>query len=152
VGRAADGQWEPRNVPRDVAVAYPRTDGQGRLWVSTMGRVPAIPQDRQLALRAFRAPLRPDMQPEKNVYLGRLETKAWVVIEPKFQDFISLAPVGMGDRIWIAEENSGRVLRLVNVDGKEDKGRCPFVDIVLGKPDLRPQDLRKGTRSISADG
>ncbi len=151
VGRAADGQWEPEGVGRDLGVAYPRTDGKGRLWISTMRRVPAIPGDQMLALRAFQGALRPDMQPVKNVYLGRLETKEGSAIQPRFQDFIYFAPVGMGDRIWIAEENGGRVLRLVNVDGEEDKARGPYVDVVLGKPDLTSQDLRKDLPKTAAD-
>jgi len=132
-------------------MAYPRTDSQGRLWVSTMGRLVGASGDQPLALRALRPPLRPDMQPVKNVYLGRLETKEGAEFRPRFQDFIFFAPVGTGDRIWIAEENGGRALRLVNVDGQEDKARGPYVDVVLGKPDLTPQDLRKGPGKISAD-
>jgi hypothetical protein len=151
VGRAADGQWEPEGVGREIALAYPRTDGKGRLWVSTMRRVPSIPKDQPLALRAFQGPLRPDMLPVKNVYLGRLETKEGKAFQPKFQDFIYFAPVGTGDRIWIAEENGGRALRLVNVDGEEDKDRGPYVDVVLGKPDLAAQDLRNRSTRIAAD-
>jgi len=151
VGRAADGQWEPDGAGREIGMAYPRTDGKGRLWVSTMRRLPGIPGDQPLALRAFRGPLRPDMQPVKNVYLERLETKEGVAFQPRFQDFIYFAPVGTGDRMWIAEENGGRALRLVNVDGEEDKDRGPYVDVVVGKPDLAPVDLRKRSASISAD-
>jgi hypothetical protein len=116
-----------------------------------MRSVPKVPQDQPLALRAFQGPLRSDMLPVKNVYLGRLQTKEGKAFQPRFQDFIYFAPVGTGDRIWIAEENSGRALRLVNVDGEEDKSRGPYVDVVLGKPDLAAPDLRSRSRKISAD-
>jgi len=150
VGPAADGQWEPEGLQREIAIAYPRTDGQGRLWISTMGRLPANPGDQGLSLRAFRGPLRRGVEPVKNVHVGHLETKERAALQLRFQDFIYFAPVGTGDRIWIAEENGGRVLRLVNVDGEQDKERGPFVDVVLGKPDLTPQDLRKGSQKPSA--
>ena len=151
VGRAADGQWEPEGLPREMAVAYPRTDSQNRLWISTMSRVPGIAKDQGFALRAFRAPLGPEMRPVKNVYLEHLETKEGAALKPRFQDFIFYAPAGTGDRIWIADENAGRVLRLVNVDGVEDANRGPYVDVVLGKPDLTSSGPGKGTRRISAD-
>jgi hypothetical protein len=75
---------------------------------------------------------------------GRFETKEGREFHPAYQDFLYFAPAGTGDRIWIADENGGRVLRLTNVDGEEDAKRGPYVDVVLGKASLEPEASRPG--------
>jgi len=150
-GRAADGQWCPE--ADRLHVAYPRKDARGRLWISTMGRIPAIPGDRPVALRMFESPLREGSQPVRRVDASEFETKEGRTFKPAYQDFIYFAPIGSGDRIWIADENAGRVLRLTNIDGGEDAKRGPYVDIVLGKPslDAPPPPSGGGGSRITAD-
>ncbi len=141
-GQAAGGEWCPE--ADRLHVAYPRKDSRGRLWISTMGRIPAIPGDQPVALRAFEAPLRKGSEPVRRVDASQFETKEGRKLQPAYQDFIYFAPAGKGDRIWIADENSGRVLRLVNVDGEEDAKRGPYVDVVLGKSSLEAEGRQPG--------
>jgi hypothetical protein len=141
-GQAADGEWSP--AAERLHVACPRKDGRGRLWISTIGRIPAIPGDQPLALRSFYPPLKKGSEPSRRVDVGRFETKEGRTFTPAYQDFIYIAPAGTGDTIWIADENNGRVLRLVNVDGEEDLNRGPYVDVILGKSSLKVEARQPG--------
>ena len=140
VGHPADGFWDP--TPGDVPplFAFPRTDKAGRLWVSVSRRTSDLGDENPQRLLQFDLPLKGEPKPSREIQISRFETIERLTLHPRYQEFISIAPIDDGDRVWIADEDRGRVVRLVNLNGKDNKDRGPYVDVIIGRPDVGDTD------------
>jgi sugar lactone lactonase YvrE len=143
----ADDVWGQESF--DVNDTYPfwvlgnpMVDEKQRLWI-----VGYIRNDRVYDLRflAFDYPLTHDSEPVKN-YLNTFDlvegTDTISTCRPP--EWFGFDLADGGDQMWIADERNNRVLRLNNIDGENDPGRGPYVDVVLGQPDIASTEPNQG--------
>jgi len=121
----------------------PQVDRSGRLWVCRR-----IHRGHHV-LEAYKHPLRRDSTAIQRIEIADNEKKVLPVrgggaTRVATSDFIDFAVVGSGDKIWLADQNMSRVLRVNNVDGQQEPGKGPYVDIVLGQDDIASGKFNQG--------
>ena len=132
-GQPADGMWDYGYW--SVNLGPVRVDGSNRLWLAASGQMssaPGIPCITNFCLRAFALPFASTSPAIKTVSLASVQNKENQSATLWHQDFVHFWPIGSGNRMWVATPWRG-VMRLVNIDGKENPARGPYVDIVLGR-------------------
>lgn len=150
-GQAADDLWGEPDFQTEAFqqyLAYPQSFG-GDLWV--------VSRAADVDLLVFAPPLTHDSTPIDVIPLtSRAGFTGYPVlgcpgaaacdcagngcngasIFAKNADQLDFAPAAGGDEIWVADRWNNRVFRIANRLGQRDPARGPFVDVVLGQPDL----------------
>jgi len=153
-GRPPDdvyGQDDFTTMTRREAYVSLEVDSANRLW--TCRKTGALQ-----TLQAFEYPLTRQSRPVKEVELsgrepGILPVRGGGTTQVVHAGMIDFAIVGSGDKVWIADRNMSRVLRINNVDGLEDPSSGPYVDIVLGQNSLTGSERDLGDRgTVVAQG
>jgi hypothetical protein len=120
----------------------PQVDASNRLWVYTGS-------GGDYYLEAFAHPLSHESAPIKEVHVAGsgsppLLVRGGSTTEVSSNGFIDFAVVDSGDKIWIADRDKNRVLRINNIDGLEEPGTDPYVDVVLGQQTITGSEINQG--------
>ena len=135
-GKVANG-FVGETDPRGQVGAYfgrIREDGSSRLWAIRYDEIQAY----SLPLTTGASPVRTIASPLPVLGGGSLTWDGFLTTG-------GLAPVGTGEKIWIADPTHNRVFRI------RDTSTSPVVDIVLGQTNVSGTDCNQG-RSESSPG
>ncbi|MEJ2745841.1 MAG: hypothetical protein P8123_09190, partial [bacterium] len=136
-GQAADDIYGKDDfssyTPVHPGYAFPQKDTQNRLWLDKWSGGTAR---RLIALDE--ATLTNNLDPIKEISLtdGSLQVLGGGTVPVAYSSQMDFAVVGSGDEIWVTDRFNSRVFRINNIDGGEDPGKGPYVDIVLGQKDV----------------
>ena len=119
-----------------------QVDSQGRLW-ALKARYGVF------TLKAFEYPLTNSSSSVKSITVRNgnpnvLDVKGGGGTSVALADSVDFAVEGSGDKIWIADQNMHRILRINNIDGLENPGSDPYVDIVLGQETITAGEINQG--------
>jgi hypothetical protein len=148
-GEPADdvyGEKDFSSILFNTYISSCQSDKSGRLWISN--RTKGMHSTAHHVLEAFQYPMTRNSKPVKTIPLMSGNEKVLSVlggeaIHTVEADFIDFTVSGTGDKIWVADRIGSRILRINNVDGKEDPKQGPYVDIVLGQNNLTDIDRKE---------
>jgi hypothetical protein len=123
-----------------LEICFPTVDEKNRLWISGLFR---RGQEVKLGFVAFGYPLTHDSEPVKEVWdsYDLVDHTGSITITG---ELIGFALTDGGDQLWIADTDNSRAIRVNNVDGGNDPGRGPYVDVVLGQHDGTSTQANQG--------
>lgn len=141
----ADGHWGPTNPSYLMGGGNSyivKSDASGRIWINDVNG----------QIKLFEAPLTAASQPMRTLTISKFKSENGTIVPlptPVQVHIRNFAPIGSGNRAWVADEENARVLRLVNIDGREIPGESPYVDVVLGQADWEGSECNRGAGNLN---
>ncbi len=140
----ADGHWGPAHPSYLMGGGNSyivKSDTSGRIWINDVSG----------EVKLFDAPLTATSAPTRTLTVSKFKNEHGNIVPLPSSARVHVrhfAPIGSGDRAWLADEEHARVLRLVNIDGQEVPGESPYVDIVLGQDDWNGSECNRGAGGL----